>query len=73
MYVMTQFGYANNVLQEAINKAKAGSRLDLPAGIYHGNIVIDKPLIIDGKNKKAIIEGDGTIGSCIHLYDVHVP
>jgi len=59
MYVMTQFGYANNVLQEAINKAKAGSRLDLPAGIYYGNIVINKPLIIDGKNKKAIIEGDG--------------
>ena len=59
IYVMTQFAYANNVLQEAINKAKAGSRLDLPAGIYHGNIVIDKPLIIDGKNQKAIIEGDG--------------
>jgi len=59
IYVMTQFGYTNNVLQEAINKAKAGSRLDLPAGVYHGNIVINKPLIIDGKNKKAIIEGDG--------------
>ena len=59
IYVMTQFAYANNVLQEAINKAKAGSRLDLPAGIYHGNIVINKPLIIDGKNQKAIIEGDG--------------
>jgi len=59
IYVMIQFAYANNVLQEAINKAKAGSKLDLPAGIYHGNIVIDKPLIIDGKNQKAIIEGDG--------------
>jgi len=50
---------ANNVLQEAIDHAKAGSRLELPAGIYSGNIVIDKPLIIDGKNQKAIIEGDG--------------
>ncbi|HFQ62012.1 MAG TPA: nitrous oxide reductase family maturation protein NosD, partial [Epsilonproteobacteria bacterium] len=59
IYVMTQFACANNVLQEAINKAKAGSKLDLPAGIYHGNIVIDKPLIINGKNQKAIIEGDG--------------
>jgi len=49
----------NNVLQEAIDHAKAGSRLELPAGIYSGNIVIDKPLIIDGKNQKAIIEGDG--------------
>ena len=50
---------ANNVLQEAIDHAKAGSRLVLPAGVYHGNIVIDKPLIIDGKDQKAIIEGDG--------------
>jgi len=33
--------------------------LELPKGVYKGNIVIDKPLIIDGKNQKAIIEGDG--------------
>ena len=50
---------ANNVLQEAIDHAKAGSRLELPAGVYHGNIVIDKPLIIDGKDQKAIVEGEG--------------
>jgi len=54
---------ANNVLQEAIDQAKAGSRLVLPAGVYHGNIVIDKPLIIDGKDQKAIIEGDGNISA----------
>ncbi|RRS30422.1 MAG: nitrous oxidase accessory protein [Epsilonproteobacteria bacterium (ex Lamellibrachia satsuma)] len=50
---------ANNVLQEAIDHAKAGSRLELPAGVYRGNIVINKPLIIDGKDQKTIIEGDG--------------
>jgi len=50
---------AGNVLQEAIDHAKAGSRLELPAGIYRGNIVINKPLIIDGKDQKAVIEGDG--------------
>jgi len=50
---------ANNVLQEAIDQAKAGSRLVLPAGIYRGNIVINKPLILDGKDQRAIIEGDG--------------
>ena len=50
---------ASNVLQEAIDQAKAGSRLTLPAGIYHGNIVINKPLILDGKDQRAIIEGDG--------------
>jgi len=47
------------VLQKAIDQAKAGSRLDLPAGIYRGNIVINKPLILDGKDQQAIIEGDG--------------
>jgi nitrous oxidase accessory protein len=46
-------------LQEAIDHAPAGARLELPAGIYRGNIVIDKPLIIDGRNQKAIIEGEG--------------
>ncbi len=48
-----------SVLQEAIDKAKPGSRLRLPEGLYKGNIVIDKPLIIEGKSQKAIIEGDG--------------
>jgi len=46
-------------LQETINKAKSGSKLLLPAGIYKGNIVIDKPLIIEGESKKTVIEGDG--------------
>jgi len=49
----------SNALQDAINSAEPGSKLELPAGVYKGNIVIDKPLIIDGINKKAIIEGDG--------------
>jgi len=57
--IMSQLVWANNVLQEAIDKAKPGSRLELPAGIYRGNIVINKPLVIDGKDQKAIIEGDG--------------
>ncbi len=48
-----------NILQDAIDKAKAGSKLELPAGEYHGNIIINKPLIIDGKDQKAKIIGDG--------------
>ncbi len=51
--------YANNILQEAIDNADAGSKLSLPAGVYKGNIIINKPIIIDGKDKKAVIEGDG--------------
>lgn len=48
-----------NLLQEAIDNAPKGSKLELPAGVYRGNITIDKPLILDGKNQKAVIEGDG--------------
>jgi len=50
---------AANVLQEAIDRAEPGSKLELPAGEYRGNIVIDKPLIIDGIDRKAKIVGDG--------------
>ena len=57
--IASQLLWAGNPLQEAIDTAKPGSKLELPAGVYRGNIVIDKPLIIDGRNQKAIIEGDG--------------
>ncbi|SFV63630.1 Nitrous oxide reductase maturation protein NosD [hydrothermal vent metagenome] len=68
LMVLSHLLWAGNALQEAIDKAKPGSKLELPAGIYHGNIIINKPLIIDGKDQKAIIEGDGkgtvvTVGS----------
>ena len=64
--IMTHLLFANNLLQKAIDEAKPGSRLELPAGIYHGNILIDKPLIIDGKDQDAIIEGDGN-GTVIRI------
>lgn len=48
-----------NILQEAINNAEPYSVLNLPAGVYRGNIVIDKPLKIIGENQKSIIQGDG--------------
>ncbi|WP_353662072.1 nitrous oxide reductase family maturation protein NosD [Hydrogenimonas sp. SS33] len=50
---------ASNLLQNAIDRAEPGSKLQLPAGEYHGNIVIDKPLIIDGVDQRAKIVGDG--------------
>ncbi len=59
LFAIVNLLQANNVLQEAIDKARPGSLLALPAGVYHGNIIIDKPLIIDGKDQKSIIEGDG--------------
>jgi nitrous oxidase accessory protein len=69
--VLTQLLWSANALQEAIDKAKPGSKLELPAGIYRGNIVIDKPLIIDGKDQKAIIEGDGN-GTVVRILSSNV-
>ncbi len=59
MAIVTHTTLSASLLQNAIDAAKPGSKLELPAGVYRGNIVIDKPLIIDGKDQKAIIEGDG--------------
>jgi nitrous oxidase accessory protein NosD len=49
----------SNELQEAIDNASEGSIITLSKGEYHGNIVINKALVIDGIDKKAKIIGDG--------------
>ncbi len=48
-----------NILQDAIDNSPAGSILKLPAGVYKGNIVINKPITIIGKEKGVIIDGEG--------------
>lgn len=48
-----------NVLQEAIDNAPSGSILKLPAGVYKGNIIINKPLTIIGKEAGVVIDGNG--------------
>ena len=50
--------FATTSLQQIINQAKAGSKIELPQGIFMGNILIDKPLIIIGQGKKTIIQGE---------------
>ncbi len=54
---------AKSVLQDAIDRAPEGSILRLPAGVYKGSIVIDKPLSIIGKGEGVIIDGEdkGTV------------
>ena len=47
-----------NILQDAINKASIGATLKLRDGIYNGNIVIDKPIIIIGIGNNVIIKGE---------------
>ena len=67
-----------NVLQDAIDKAPAGSILKLPAGVYKGSIVITKPITIVGKEEGVIIdaEGNGTVitakGSFITLKNLTI-
>ena len=67
-----------NVLQDAIDKAPTGSILKLPAGVYKGNIVINKAITIVGKEDGVIIdaEGNGTVitakGSFITLKNLTI-
>ena len=50
-----------NILQEAIDKAAAGSRLDLPKGVFKGTITIDKPLMLVGHGTTIDGLGKGTV------------
>ena len=50
----------SNVLQEAIDKAPSGSILTLPAGVYKGSIIINKPLTLVGKEAGVVIDGEGS-------------
>ena len=60
-----------NILQETINKASSGAILKLSSGIYTGNIVINKPITIIGKNSNVIIKGNSN-GSVITINSSYV-
>ena len=48
--------------QKLVDEAKEGSTITPPAGTYSGPVVIDKPLVIDGKNGVTIdAGGKGTV------------
>ena len=66
MVFISIVAYAN-ALQSVIDKAAPGSILELPAGKYVGNIVINKPLTIKGDHRRSIIQGehDGTVISIV--------
>lgn len=68
--LFVNFSFAN-LLQEAINKAKAGSILKLPKGVYKGQIKIDKPLTIIGKEEGVIIDGLG-VGTVVSINGPYV-
>ena len=67
-----------NILQNAIDKAPNGAILKLPAGIYKGNIIINKSISIIGQGKGVVIDGqnNGTViiakGSYITLKNLTI-
>ncbi|OPX27577.1 MAG: nitrous oxidase accessory protein [Campylobacteraceae bacterium 4484_166] len=77
IFLLLNISWAN-LLQDAIDKAPAGSTLKLPAGVYKGGIKINKPLTIIGKESGVIIDGlnKGTvieaIGSFITLKNLTI-
>ncbi len=48
-----------SALQEAIDNAEAGSIIRLNPGVYKGNLLITKPITIEGKAEGVIIDGGG--------------
>lgn len=57
LFIFTTSIFAN-MLQDAIDKAPSGSTLKLSSGVYKGNILINKPITIIGKEPNVIIKGD---------------
>lgn len=60
-----------NLLQEAIDNAPEGSILKLSAGVYKGNIHINKPLTLLGTEDGVVIDGEGS-GTVITIKSSYV-
>ncbi|MGB5964464.1 MAG: nitrous oxide reductase family maturation protein NosD [Sulfurimonadaceae bacterium] len=77
LFLLLNVSHAN-LLQEAIDRAPAGSIIKLPAGVYKGKITINKPLSIIGKEEGVIIDGEGegtvirTKGSFVTLKNLKI-
>ena len=49
-----------NILQDAIDSAPSSATIKLPAGNYSGNLIINRPITILGKEEGAIIDGENS-------------
>ncbi len=49
---------SSNSLQEQIDRAQPGDTLTIAGGVYHERIIIDKPLILEGRDYP-VIDGEG--------------
>jgi len=49
-------------LQALIDRAQAGDRIDVPAGTYRGDIILDKPVTLAGSGRPVLLgSGDGSV------------
>ena len=49
-----------NILQDAIDRAPPGATIKLPAGNYSGNIIINTPITILGKEEGVVLDGNNS-------------
>ena len=70
LLILTSYSFAN-ILQEAIDKASPYSTINLSNATYIGNITINKPLNIIGKDDNVIIKGTSS-GSVIKINSSNV-
>jgi nitrous oxidase accessory protein len=42
-------------LQERLNRATAGERIEVPAGVYHEDLVIDRPVHVVGRGRPVLV------------------
>lgn len=54
-------------IQQAIQAANSGDLIRVAAGKYYENLIIDKPLTLQGEDKTAIIDGRG-YGTIIRIF-----
>ncbi len=72
IFFLSLFTFLNaNALQTAIDNAPEGAILKLPAGVYKGNITINKPLTIIGKEDGVVIDAGG-VGTVIAIKSSYV-
>lgn len=63
--------FGANTLQKALDAAPHGSIIKLSAGVYKGNIVINKPITIIGIEDGVVIDGEGS-GTVIKIESSYV-
>ena len=60
-----------NILQDVIDKTQPYSTIKLPAGVYNGPLIINKPINIIGNDSNVIIQGN-QIGQVITINSSYV-